>query len=49
MALYQTSVLKECIDAQDTIVIQKAYKKFTKYFHNPTFQKNIREIKEEGF
>jgi len=49
MALYQNSVLNKYLKGQDKQVVTKAYKKFTKYFHNPTIQQNIREIKEEGF
>jgi type I restriction-modification system DNA methylase subunit len=49
MALYQISVLKTYLSHQDKVEVNKAYKKFIKYFHNPTRQRNIREIKEEGF
>lgn len=49
MALFQTSVLKNYLKRQDAEPVAKAYKKFSKYFHNPSIQQNIREIKEEGF
>ncbi|WP_109853235.1 N-6 DNA methylase [Aquimarina sp. AU58] len=49
MALYQNSVLKTYLALQDKELVFKAYKKFTKYFHNSVRQQNIREIKEEGF
>ncbi len=49
MALFQNSVLNKYLKTQDKTVIAKAYKKFTKYFHNPTIQQNIRESKEEQF
>lgn len=49
MALFQTSVVKKYLKAQDKDVVAKAYKKFSKYFHNPTVQQNIRDSKEEQF
>ncbi|WP_339660031.1 Eco57I restriction-modification methylase domain-containing protein [Croceibacter atlanticus] len=49
MALYQSSVLKNFLKQQDADTIGKAYKKFTKYFLNPTIQENIRNSKEEQF
>tara|TARA_B110000003_G_scaffold172110_1_gene171703 strand:- start:275 stop:3322 length:3048 start_codon:yes stop_codon:yes gene_type:complete len=49
MALFQKSVLNEYLDKQDSIAVEKAYKKFVKYFHNPITQQNIRNINEEGF
>ncbi|GAA3515327.1 hypothetical protein GCM10022393_31640 [Aquimarina addita] len=49
MALYQTSVLKKYLKQQDTEIVNKAYKKYTKYFLNPTIQENIRNSKEEQF
>jgi type I restriction-modification system DNA methylase subunit len=49
MALFQKSVLNKYLKIQNKTAVAKAYKKFTKYFHNPTIQQNIREIKEEGF
>ena len=49
MALYQTSVLKKYLNAQDKEAVSKAYKKFNRYFHNPSIQQNIRDSKEEQF
>jgi type I restriction-modification system DNA methylase subunit len=49
MTLFQTSVLKKSIDKQDNSVVEKAYKRYKKYFFNPERQENIRQIKEEGF
>ena len=49
MALFQTSVLNKYLKLQDDEVINKAYKKFTKYFHNTTIQENIKNSKEEQF
>ena len=49
MALYQVSVLKQHIALQDKELVSKAYKKYTKYFLNPTIQDNIRSSKEEEY
>ncbi len=49
MSLFQPSVLKKYLQQQDTATVQKAYKKYTKYFHNTTIQANIRNSKEEQF
>ncbi|MEQ3665847.1 TaqI-like C-terminal specificity domain-containing protein [Olleya sp.] len=49
MSLFQTSVLKQHLSLQDKDVITKAYKKYTKYFLNPTIQDNIRSSKEEEY
>ncbi|WP_299059564.1 N-6 DNA methylase [uncultured Polaribacter sp.] len=49
MSLYQTSVLKNYINLQEKEVIVKAYKKYVKYFLNPTIQENIRSSKEEEY
>jgi len=49
MALFQKSVVNKYLKQQDSDVVAKAYKKFAKYFHNPTIQQNIRERKEEQF
>ncbi|RCS26469.1 restriction endonuclease subunit M [Polaribacter sp. WD7] len=49
MSLYQTSVLKNYINLQEDAVIEKAYKKYVKYFLNPTIQENIRSSKEEEY
>ena len=49
MSLFQNSVLKKYIKQQDKDVVNKAYKRFSKYFHNQTIQNNIRTSKEEQF
>lgn len=49
MSLYQTSVLKGSLNLQNKEVVQKAYKKYTKYFLNPVIQENIRSSKEEEY
>lgn len=49
MSLFQSSVLKKYLSQQDTASVQKAYKKYTKYFHNISIQQNIRNSKEEQF
>lgn len=49
MALYQTSVLNNYLNRQDEVVVQKAYKKYTKYFHNIGIQENIKKSKEEEY
>ncbi|MBK5210640.1 MAG: N-6 DNA methylase [Flavobacteriaceae bacterium] len=49
MALYQTSVLKNYLKRQDEVIVNKAYKKYVKYFHNSTIQENIKKSKEEEY
>ncbi|CAM1346379.1 Eco57I restriction-modification methylase domain-containing protein [Tenacibaculum crassostreae] len=49
MSLYQTSVLKQHIQLLDKEALEKAYKKYTKYFLNTTIQENIRASKEEEY
>lgn len=49
MSLFQQSVLKKYLSQQDSDQVQKAYRKYSKYFHNPTIQENIRNSKEEQF
>jgi tRNA1(Val) A37 N6-methylase TrmN6 len=49
MALFQKAVLNKYLKQQNSDVVGKAYKKFSKYFLNPTIQKNIRDRKEEQF
>ncbi|MDQ7918411.1 N-6 DNA methylase [Mesonia sp. MT50] len=49
MSLFQTSVLKKYLRAQEKNQIQKAYKKFSKYFLDPTIQENIKSSKEEEY
>lgn len=49
MALFQTSVLKTYLAQQDSNIVERAYKKYTKYFHNLTIQENIKNSKEEQY
>lgn len=49
MALYQASVLKKYLKQLDTTKLNKAYKKYSKYFLNSTIQENIRNSKEEEY
>ena len=49
MSLFQESVLKNYLKRQDHNEVGKAYKKYVKYFHNPTIQQNIKDSKEEQF
>ncbi len=49
MPLFQRAVLAKHLKLQDQSNVQKAFKKYSKYFHNPTIQQNIRESKEEQY
>ena len=49
MALFQKSVLNKYLKLQDATLIDKAYKKYCKYFHNLKIQQNILVSKEEQF
>ncbi|WP_242521389.1 hypothetical protein [Tamlana sp. s12] len=49
MSLYQQSVLKSHLSLQDQSKLNTAYKKYVKYFLNPTIQDNIRSSKEEEY
>ncbi|MDN3595126.1 Eco57I restriction-modification methylase domain-containing protein [Zunongwangia endophytica] len=49
MALFQTSVLKKHLKAQDNLVISKAYKTFSRYFLDSKIQENIKSSKEEEY
>ena len=49
MPLYQSSVLNKFLKQQDKDAVAKAYKKFSKHFHNPKIQENIRNSKEEQY
>jgi hypothetical protein len=49
MSLFQPSVLKNYLSQQDTVQVQKALKKYTKYFHNAVIHKNIHNSKGEQF
>jgi type I restriction-modification system DNA methylase subunit len=49
MSLYQISVLKNYSNLQEKVIVEKAYKKYVKYFLNPPIQENIRSSKEEEY
>lgn len=49
MALYQKSVLNKHLKQLEQPKVSKAYKKYVKYFLNPTIQDNIRNSKEEEY
>lgn len=49
MPLFQRTVLAKHLKLQDSEAVQKAFKKYSKYFHNTSIQKNIQESKEEQF
>ncbi|GFZ81095.1 type II endonuclease-methyltransferasefusion protein [Aquaticitalea lipolytica] len=49
MALFQTSVLKTYLAQQDSNIVERAYKKYIKYFHNLTIQENIKNSNEEQY
>jgi hypothetical protein len=49
MRLFQPSVLKKYRQLQDGLIVQKACKKYVKYFHNTTIKVNIRNSKGEQF
>lgn len=49
MSLFQPSVLKKHLKSLDKPTVEKAYKKYVKYFHDPKIQQNIKDSKEEQF
>ena len=49
MALFQTSVLKSHLALLNDAEIEKAYKKYQKYFWNTAIQENIKIAKEEQY
>ena len=49
MALFQTSVLKSHLALLNEAEVDKAYKKYQKYFWNTTIQENIKTAKEEQY
>jgi len=49
MALFQSSVLKSHLALLDKTTVDKAYKKYQKYFWNTTIQENIKSAKEEQY
>lgn len=49
MSLFQQAVLNKYLKSQDKDAVAKAFKKFSKHFHNPKIQENIRNSKEEQY
>jgi len=49
MALFQASVLKSHLALLNEATVDKAYKKYQKYFWNTTIQENIKSAKEEQY
>jgi tRNA1(Val) A37 N6-methylase TrmN6 len=49
MSLFQNSVLNKYLKGLETEKVKEAYEKFTKHFHNPEIQENIRNSKEEQY
>ncbi len=49
MALFQKTVLKEFVKAQNQVLIQEAFDKFQAHFGNPAVQQNILQAKEEQY
>jgi len=49
MALFQKSVLNKYLKQQEKEAVAKAFKKYSKYFHNSAIQQNIRDSKEEQY
>ncbi|MEX2569154.1 MAG: hypothetical protein WD431_24635 [Cyclobacteriaceae bacterium] len=49
MALFQNSVRKKYIAAQDNLPIKVAFEAYRAYFHNTKIHGNIRASKEEQF
>ncbi len=49
MALFQKTVLKEFVKAQNQVLIQEAFDRFQSHFGNPAIQQNILQAKEEQY
>jgi len=49
MSLFQNSVLNKYLKGLESEKVNDAYEKFTKHFHNPEIQENIRNSKEEQY
>jgi len=49
VALFQKTVLKEFVKAQNQVLIQEAFDKFQAHFGNPAVQQNILQAKEEQY
>ena len=49
MSLFQKSVLKKYLKKINEQKLEKAWKRFSKHFHNTSIQNNIRKAKEEQY
>lgn len=49
MSLFQNAVLKKYLKGLEAELVNKAYERFTKHFHNTAIQENIRNSKEEQY
>lgn len=49
MSLFQNSVLNKYLKGLEAEKVKEAYEKYTKHFHNPEIQENIRNSKEEQY
>jgi len=49
MSLFQNSVLNKYLKGLESEKVNEAYARFTRHFHNPTIQENIRNSKEEQY
>ena len=49
MSLFQNSVLNKYLKGLEKEKVKEAYEKFTRHFHNPEIQENIRNSKEEQY
>ncbi|WP_421805736.1 Eco57I restriction-modification methylase domain-containing protein [Flagellimonas sp.] len=49
MGLFQNSVLNKYLKGLESVKVTQAYEQFTRHFHNPTIQENIRNSKEEQY
>jgi type I restriction-modification system DNA methylase subunit len=49
MSLFQQSVFDQHLTLQDSLLLDRQYEIYCRYFHNQTVQQNIRESKEEQF
>lgn len=49
MSLFQNSVLNKYLKGLETEKVIEAFEKFTRHFHNPEIQENIRNSKEEQY
>lgn len=49
MGLFQVSVLKKYLRAQNSKVVDEAWLRYTKHFFDPEYQNNVRAAKEEQY